>query len=63
MREVLPVYGISITLPETRLKDYKVLYCEGECGIRQEQGNHGTDTVLEISCVKEYTAIYVEVSE
>lgn len=63
VREVLPVYGISITLPETRLKDYKVLYCEGECGIRQEQGNHGTDTVLEISCVKEYTAIYVEVSE
>ena len=63
VREVLPVYGIHIRLPGTRLKDCRVLRCEGDCGVKEEQGDTGTDTVLKISCIKEYTAIYVEVSE
>ena len=63
VREVLPVYGIRIRIPGTRLKDYRVLRREGSCSVKEEQGDTGTDIVLEISCIKEYTAIYVEVSE
>lgn len=66
VRQVLPVYGIRIRFPASGLKSYRVLRCEGTCSVRtcstqEEKGNTGTDIILEISCLKEYAAVYLEV--